>query len=378
MVGTLLSAEQEALKDLAADFAARELRPVAWEFDRDGTFPRAIAEQAHALGLMNMHLPERFGGPGRGVFEGVLVEEELAWGCAGIQTTIGANALPIAVVEFGGSEEVQHEFFSALVAAPRFAAFCLTEPTAGSDIGAILTQARRTTGGYVLNGSKCFITNGAHADFYVVFAKTAPDAGVRGISAFLVRRDESVTIDREEDKLGQRASNTAAVSFHDTQIDARYRLGGEGEGFALAMRTLDRTRPGTAAMAVGIARAALEFAVSHSKEREQFGAPLADKQAIQFMLADMATKVHLARLAAWHAASVADSGRSNTAEAAHAKRFAADSAMEVTTDAVQIFGGYGYMRDFPVEKLMRDAKLMQIYEGTSQVQRMIIARELLR
>jgi acyl-CoA dehydrogenase len=239
------------------------------------------------------------------------------------------------------------------------------------------TRAKRDGDKYVLNGSKCFITNGGYADWFTVYAKTEPDAGHRGISAFLVRKDDTVIVDKKEDKMGQRASNTATITFNDTEVDARYLLGEENKGFKLAMMTLDRTRPGVAAMATGIARAAFEFATEYSKERVQFGVPIAMHQAIQFMIADMSTKVHLSRLATWNSAVLLDQGKRNTLESSHAKRFAADSAMEVTTDAVQVYGGYGFIKDYPVEKLMRDAKIMQLYEGTSQIQRLVIARETL-
>ena len=230
---------------------------------------------------------------------------------------------------------------------------------------------------YVINGSKMFITNGGYADWYTVYAKTDPEAGHRGISAFVVPRDAGVVVDKHEDKMGQRASNTATITFNDVEVPAANLLGEENHGFKLAMMTLDHTRPGVAAMAVGIARAAFEFAVEYSKERVQFGVPIAMHQAIQFLIADMATKVHLARLATWDSAVLLDQGKRNTLESSHAKRFAADTAMEVTTDAVQVYGGYGFIKDYPVEKLMRDAKIMQLYEGTSQIQRLVIARETL-
>jgi acyl-CoA dehydrogenase len=230
---------------------------------------------------------------------------------------------------------------------------------------------------WVINGSKCFITNGSHASFFTVYAKTDKDAGHRGISCFLVPKDDTVTVDKKEDKMGQRASDTATITFNDTAVPAGHLIGEENKGFKLAMMTLDRTRPGVAAMAVGIARAAFEFATEYSKQRVQFGVPIAMHQAVQFMIADMATKVHLSRLAAWQSAVLLDQGRRNTIESSHAKRFAADSAMEVATDAVQVYGGYGFIKDYPVEKLMRDAKIMQLYEGTSQIQRLVIARETL-
>jgi acyl-CoA dehydrogenase len=231
---------------------------------------------------------------------------------------------------------------------------------------------------YVINGSKCFITNGGYADYYTVYAKTDKEAGHKGISAFVVEREwDGVTVDKKEDKLGQRASNTATISFNDVEVPAENLLGEENHGFKLAMMTLDRTRPGVAAMAVGIARAAFEFATEYSKERVQFGVPIAMHQAIQFMIADMATKVEAGRLLTWQSASLLDQGKRNTLASSHAKRFAADSAMEVTTDAVQVYGGYGFIKEYPVEKLMRDAKIMQLYEGTSQIQRLVIAREVL-
>ncbi len=377
MIDFTLTDEQKNLREMAHDFAEKEIRPVAWEYDKDGTWPQDVIDKAWEVGLMNTHAPEEFGGPGLSFMDGTLVEEELSWGCSGIATSIGANGLAAAPVALGGSHEVQKEYFTSLTERKTLASFCLTEPDAGSDVSGMRTRAVKNGDKYVINGSKCFITNGTYADWYTVYAKTDPDAGHRGISAFLVRRDDTVTVDKKEDKMGQRASNTATITFNDTEVDARYLLGEENKGFKLAMMTLDRTRPGVAAMATGIARAAFEFATEYSKERVQFGVPIAMHQAIQFMIADMATKVHLSRLAAWNSAVLLDQGKRNTIESSHAKRFAADTAMEVTTDAVQVYGGYGFIKDYPVEKLMRDAKIMQLYEGTSQIQRLVIARETL-
>jgi len=239
------------------------------------------------------------------------------------------------------------------------------------------TRAVRKGDTYVISGQKCFITNGGHADWFTVYAKTDPDAGHRGISAFVVPKDDTVIVDKKEDKMGQRASNTATITFNETEVPAANLLGDENKGFKLAMMTLDRTRPGVAAMAVGIARAAFEFATQYSKERVQFGVPIAMHQAIQFMIADMATEIEASRLLTWQSAVQLDHGMRNTLSSAHAKRFAADTAMKVTTDAVQVYGGYGFIKDYPVEKLMRDAKIMQLYEGTSQIQRLVIARETL-
>ena len=377
MVDFTLTDEQKSLRELAHDFAEGEIRPVAWEHDRDGTWPVDVLQKAHDVGLMNTHAPEKFGGAGLGYLDGCLIEEELAWGCSGIQTSLGCNGLAAAPVAIGGSDEVQAEFFGDLTESLRFASFCLTEPDAGSDVSGMRTRAVKQGDAYVLNGSKCFITNGGYADWFTVYAKTDPDAGHRGISAFLVRKDDTIIVDKKEDKMGQRASNTATITFNDTVVDSRYLLGEENKGFKLAMMTLDRTRPGVAAMATGIARAAFEFARDYSKERVQFGVPIAMHQAIQFMIADMATKVHLSRLATWNSAVLLDQGARNTLESSHAKRFASDSAMEVATDAVQVYGGYGFIKEYPVEKLMRDAKIMQLYEGTSQIQRLVIARETL-
>ncbi len=377
MVDFTLSDEHRAIRELAHDFAEKEIRPVAWQYDRDATFPQDIIERAFAVGLMNVHIPERYGGPGLSYMEGCLIEEELAWGCSGIQTTLACNGLATAPVLLGGSDELKREYVGRLTEAPLLASFCLTEPDAGSDVSGMRTTAVRCHDKWVINGSKVFITNGGYANWYTVYAKTDKDAGHRGISAFIVPRDAGVTIDRHEDKLGQRASDTAAVSFNDVEIPADHLIGEENKGFRLAMMTLDRTRPGVAAMATGVARAAFEFACAYSKERVQFGVPIAMHEAIQFMIADMATDIEAARLLTWQSAVLLDQGLRNTLASSHAKRFAADTAMKVATDAVQIYGGYGFIKDYPVEKLMRDAKIMQLYEGTSQIQRLVIAREVL-
>jgi acyl-CoA dehydrogenase len=377
VVDFTLTDEQKALRELAHDFAEKEIRPVAWEHDKDGSWPAEVFAKAHEVGLMNTHIPEEYGGPGLSYLDGCLIEEELSWGCSGITTSLGANGLASAPVILAGSDEIKKKYLGMLAEELKYASFCLTEPGAGSDVSSMRTRAVKKGDKYVINGQKCFITNGTYADWYTVYAKTDPDAGHRGISAFLVPRDDTVVIDKKEDKMGQRASNTATVTFNETEIPADHLLGEENKGFKVAMMTLDRTRPGVAAMATGIARAAMEFAVEYSKERVQFGVPIAMHQAIQFMIADMATKVHLSRLATWNSAVLLDNGARNTLESSHAKRFAADSAMEVATDAVQVYGGYGFIKEYPVEKLMRDAKIMQLYEGTSQIQRLVIARETL-
>jgi acyl-CoA dehydrogenase len=378
VVDFTLTDEQKDLREMAHNFAEKEMRPVAWDYDKDGTWPQEVIEKAWEVGLMNNHLPEEYGGPGLDYLSGCLIEEELGWGCSGIGTSITCNGLATAPVMLAGSDEVKKKYLGMLSEEPKLASFCLTEPDAGSDVSGMRTSAVKMGDEYVINGSKCFITNGGYADWYTVYAKTDKDAGHKGISAFVVPRDaDGVTVDKKEDKLGQRASNTATISFNDVRIPKENLLGEENKGFKLAMMTLDRTRPGVAALAVGIGRAAFEFAAEYSKERVQFGVPIAMHQAIQFMIADMATKVEAARLLVWQSASLLDQGKRNTLASSHAKRFAADSTMEITTDAVQVYGGYGFIKEYPVEKLMRDAKIMQLYEGTSQIQRLVIAREVL-
>ncbi len=378
MVDFTLTDEQKDLRELAHSFAEKEMRPVAWEYDKDGTWPQDVIDKAWEVGLMNTHVPEAYGGPGLDYLSGCVIEEEIGWGCSGIGTSLMANGLAAAPVGLGGSEETKKKYLGMLTESAKLASFCLTEPDAGSDVSGMKTRAVKQGDKYVLNGSKCFITNGTYADWFTVYAKTDPEAGHRGISAFVVDATaDGVTVDKKEDKMGQRASNTATISFNDVEVPAENLLAEENHGFKLAMMTLDRTRPGVAAMAVGIARAAFEFAAEYSKERVQFGVPIAMHQAIQFMIADMATKVDAARLLTWNSAVQLDQGQRNTLRSSEAKRFASDSAMEVTTDAVQVYGGYGFIKEYPVEKLMRDAKIMQLYEGTSQIQRLVIAKEVL-
>ena len=378
MVEFTLTDEQKDLRELANSFADKEMRRVAWEYDKDGTWPQDIIDKAWEVGLMNTHIPEAYGGPGLDYLSGCIIEEEVGWGCSGIGTSLMANGLASAPVTLGGSEETKKKYLGMLTEAPKLASFGLTEPDAGSDVSGMKTRAVKQGDKYVLNGSKCFITNGTYADWFTVFAKTDPEAGHRGISAFVVDASApGVTVDKKEDKMGQRASNTATISFQDVEVPAENLLAEENKGFKLAMMTLDRTRPGVAAMATGIARAALEYATEYSKERVQFGVPIAMHQAIQFMIADMATKVEASRLLVWNSAFLLDQGVRNSRVSSMAKRFAADSAMEVTTDAVQVYGGYGFIKEYPVEKLMRDAKIMQLYEGTSQIQRLVIAKEVL-
>ena len=372
-----LTPEQKGLRELAHDFAEKEIRPKAAEYDEHSTHPADIVAKAHEIGLMNPHLPQELGGAGLGAFEGILIGEELCWGCSGIGTSIVANILGALPVLIAGTEEQQHKWLPPLLEDLILCSFGLTEPNAGSDVSGIQTTAVRRGDEYVVNGSKMFITNAGHASWVVVFASTDKSKGHRGLSAFVVPTDvPGVTVEKHLDKMGQRATDTSALAFQDAVVPAGNLLGEEGDGFKIAMMTLDRTRPGTAAGAVGVARAAYEYAVEYAKQRVQFGQPIAINQGVNFLVADMAAEIEAARLLCWQAAWLLDQGERGTLQSSYAKRFAADTAMKVTTDAVQIFGGYGYIKEYPVEKLMRDAKLFQIYEGTSQIQRLVIAREI--
>ena len=378
MVGFDPTPEQEALREMVHKFAANEIRPRAAEWERDGVFPLERFRKAFDLGLMTGFIPESYGGQGLTMLDTCILEEEISWGCSGVATSMNANALALGPILLAGTGEQQRAFVQPFATEFRFASFCLTEPGAGSDVGGIATTARRDGDGYVLNGRKCFITNGAHASQYTVFASTDRSRGHRGLSAFVVPRETpGVSSGKKEDKMGQRASETSDVLFEDVRVPEANRLGAEGEGFKIAMRTIDYARAGVAAMAVGVARAAYEHAAEYGRQRVQFGQPIAMNQAIYFLLADMATDIEAARLLTWKAAWLADQGKRNTKESSFAKAFAADLAMRAATDEVQNLGGYGYMKDYPVEKLMRDAKLLQIFEGTSQIQRMVIAKETL-
>jgi acyl-CoA dehydrogenase len=378
-VSFALSDEQASLRSVAREFAEKEIRPKAAAYDEAQTHASEVVAKAHEVGLMNLHIPAELGGLGLSCFDGMLIGEELNWGCSGIGTTIGSNGLGTAPVLIAGSDEQKRQWLAPLVDEPILCSFALTEPDAGSDVARIKTTAERVGDDYVLNGSKMFITNAGHAAWAVVFASTDRSKKQRGLSAFVVPMDsEGVTIEKHLEKMGQRATDTSAFALTDVKVPAANRLGAEGDGFKIAMQTLDFTRPGTAAAAVGVAQAAYELAVAYAKERVTFDVPIAMHQAINFMVADMATEIEASRLLVWQAAWMLDEGRGRgaTLYSSFAKRFSADTAMKVTTDAVQIFGGYGYMKEYPVEKLMRDAKLFQIYEGTSQIQRLVIAREI--
>jgi acyl-CoA dehydrogenase len=374
-----LNDDQKALRELAHEFAEREIRPREAEYDEHMTHPADVIAKAHEVGLMNLHVPEEYGGPGLGCFEGLLVGEEIYWGCSGMGTSISANGLGAGPVIIAGTDEQKRRWLPPLLESPVLCSFGLSEPGAGSDVASMKTTAVRKGDEYVLNGSKTFISNAGYADWTVVFAKTDASKGHKGISAFVVPMDTpGVSIEKHLDKMGQRSTDTSAFALQDVVVPADHLLGQEGDGFKIAMATLDFTRPGTAIGAVGVAQAAYEHAVQYAKERVTFDVPIAMHQGVNFLIADMATEIEAARLLCWQAGWMLDNGfgRKATLYSSFAKRFAADTAMKVTTDAVQVFGGYGYIKEYPVEKLMRDAKLFQIYEGTSQIQRLVIAKEI--
>ena len=374
-----LSPEQQQLKQTAHRFAAEEIVPVAAKHDEEQLFPEAIAKKAWELGLMNLEIPTEYGGPGLGVLDTCLMLEELNYGCAGITNSIAANGLAIIPVLEFGSDEQKSRYLGQLVREPSFAAFCITEPGAGSDAAGIATTYRAVGDEYVLNGTKHFISNGTVASWYVVFATQDRKLRHQGISAFVFPADlPGITKHRMKNKLGQRAADTAEIAFEDVRVPKSALLGREGDGFRVAMRTFDRSRPEIGAIAIGISQRALDESTRYAKERQQFGQAIAQFQAVQFMLADMAIEVEAMRLLTYKAAWMLDEGAHASIVSSYAKAFGADHAMRIATDAVQIFGGYGYMKEYPVEKLMRDAKLLQIYEGTSQVQRIVIARNLLK
>ncbi|CAM4016787.1 acyl-CoA dehydrogenase [Corallococcus sp. ZKHCc1 1396] len=374
-----LTESQRALQDAARKYAREVVRPKAAHYDETSEFPRDLLSTAFELGLLNMAIPSEYGGGGLSHLEQVIVCEELAWGCAGVATSIIANDLANLPIILHGTEDQKKRLLSGFGQKLKFSSFCLTEPSAGSDVAAMSTTARREGDEYVLNGTKCFITNGGYADQFTVFATLDKGKKHKGITCFVVEgRPQGVSTGKHENKMGQRASNTVTVNFDEVRVPVANRIGEEGEGFKVAMATLDNSRPLTASLSVGIARAALEYSLEYSAQRQTFGKPIREHQGVQFMLADMAMNTHAARLLTWESAWVLDEGQRNTLQSSYAKCFAADMAMKVATDAVQVYGGYGYMKDYPVEKLMRDAKLIQVYEGTSQVQRLVIAKELFR
>lgn len=372
------SEDSLALADTARKFAKESMIPVAAKYDELGKMPMEVFQAAWELGLINVELPESVGGLEVSTVEGCLIAEELAYGCAGIATSIVCNHLGALPLMIGGTQEQQQHWLTKLSEEMCFVSYACSEPEAGSDVASMRTKLVKDGDGWILSGQKRWITNAAHAKFYTGFGTIDPALGHRGITGFVVSADApGVSVGKKENKLGQRASSTCDVLFDDVKLGPENILGEPGRGFALAMETFDKSRPMIAAQCAGLIRRALDESVQYAKERKTFGVPIAQHQAIQFMIAEMAMAHETTRLLYSKAAWEVDNGIKRTSTSAMAKAMGADLAMKCTTDAVQIFGGYGYTKEYPVEKLMRDAKLMQIYEGTSQIQRLVIAKNLL-
>ncbi len=375
-----LTEEQQMIKDLAHKIAEERIKPVAAHYDETGEFPWDIMKVLAQADLFGVYIPEEYGGFGGGVFEQVLVVEELSRACSGIAVSYAASGLGAFPILLFGTEEQKRKYMPSIASGEKLAAFALTEANAGSDAAGIETTAVLDGDHYVLNGTKQWITNGGEAEIYTVIAMTNKNKGARGATAFIVEKGTpGFSFGKKENKMGIRASATRELIFEDCRIPKENVLGREGMGFMVAMKTLDRTRPGIGAQAVGIAQGAFEVALNYARERRQFGQPISSFQAVQHMLADMATQIEAARALTYATARTIDSGETDfSKESAMTKVFASDVAMKVTTDAVQILGGYGYMKEYPVEKMMRDAKITQIYEGTNQIQRNVIAFELIK
>ena len=375
----LFTEEQLELQEMVREFVEKEITPIAGAMDEENATRPELFEKAADMGLLNVIVPEEYGGLGLDSVTVAMMYEELGKGCAGVATSMAANSLATAPVLLAGNDE-QKRMWCDILNEGGLAAFALTEPGAGSDAGGVATRAvhDKENGTYILNGTKAFITNGGIADIYLIFANTRKDGGIRGLTAFIVPKGTpGVKVGRKEDKMGIRPSNTCELILDNVVIPEANRVGREGQGFRIAMQTLDSARPFVGAVAVGLAQAALDMAVAYAKERKQFGQPIASFQMVQNMVADMAMKVDAARLLVYRACSMRDAGEVFTKEAAMAKCYAADVAVQVTTDAVQIMGGYGYSKENPAEKRMRDAKIMQIYEGTNQIQRLVIANKVM-
>jgi len=373
-----LSPEQQALVDNVARFTRERIVPNAAELDRESTFPYEILKEAWELGLIAPIVPVEYGGAGASHVDQALICEELSYGCSGIETSIAASTLAATPVILGGTEAQKKKYLGMISNEFALCSYATTEPSAGSDVAAMQMRAVQKGDDWVLNGQKCFITNASHARWYVIFATVDPKLKHRGIAGFIVDRDSAgLSLGKKEDKLGQRASDTNTVILEDVVVKKENLLAPAGEGFKLAMQTFDATRPDIAMSAAGIMRRCIDECVRYAKERKTFGQPIASHQAIQFMLADMAMKAEATRLLALKAASMLDKGQRSSLYSAYAKALGADSAMQSAIDAVQIFGGNGFIKDYPVEKLMRDAKILQIYEGTSQIQRVVIGKHLL-
>ena len=370
---------QTEFQQLARDFARNEIAPAAAHHDQTGEYPHEIIKKAWEVGLTNTHIPEDCGGLGLSVTDGSVIAEEIAWGCTGIGTAMEANGLAEAPVIVAGTDAQKKKYLGRMTEAPLLAAYAVTEPGAGSDVAAARTTAVRKGDTWVINGEKMWITNGSVANWYFVLAKTDSEAGTgNAFTGFIVDRDSpGITVGKKEWNMGQRASDTRGITFENVEVPDANRLGDEGFGFKIAMKAFDRTRPMVSAAAVGLSQRAMDESIKYAQERQTMGKPIARHQAIAFMIADMATKIEAARLLVRQSCWMVDNGKQNTKHASMAKAFAADAAMEISTNAVQVHGGYGYSSEYPVEKLMRDAKVFQIYEGTSQIQRLIISRHVL-
>ena len=378
MIDFSLTEEQKALQEMSREFSEKEMKPNAARYDKGDEFPEDVMQKAFEVGFLTCTIPKEFGGGDLSELDTVIISEELAAGCAGMYTTMMVNALAYTPIILYGNDEQKKKFLIPQTEKMSFASFCLTEREAGSDAGSAKTKAEKRGDEYVINGSKCFISNGGIASWYAVFALTDPEKGARGMSAFIVSRETpGIIVGKIEDKMGHRASNTAELFFEDVRVPAENLLAKEGMGFIIAMKTLDNTRAPVGAAGVGVARAAMEYAIEYAKTRVQFGKPIALFQHTAFKIAQMATEIDAARQLVWRAAWMMDQGMSCGKESAMAKMFGSDVAMKVTTEALQILGGYGYMKDYPMEKLMRDAKLLQIYEGTNEIQRLVISREVI-
>ena len=378
MFDPTLSEEQKALTETARRFAAEKIVPVAGHFDETGEWPDEILKAAWELGLMNVEIPEAYGGLGLSTFDGCLVSDELAYGCAGIATSVMANHLASLPLLIAGTEAQKEQYLGALTAEPIFSSYACSEPEAGSDVAGMQTRIIQDGDDWILNGQKRWITNAGHASWYTGFATTDPTLRHKGIVAFVVPREcPGVSTGKKENKLGQRASDTSDVLFEDVRLTSENILGEPGQGFSIAMETFDKSRPMIAALCSGLIRRAAEESRAYALERKTFGVPIAQHQAVQFMIAEMVMAEEAVKMLWMKAAWEVDQGIKRTSTSAIAKAWGADLAMKSTTDAVQVFGGYGYTKEYPVEKLMRDAKLLQIYEGTSQIQRVVIARNYL-
>jgi acyl-CoA dehydrogenase len=370
-----LTEDQKALQQKARDFAIREVLPVARKYDESEEFPLPVIKKAWEEKLLNLGIPKKYGGQGYGLLDACLVVEEMSSACPGMATSIFDNNLGAEPIVIGGNEEQKERILGELINEPKLIAFATSEPTMGSDVAGMKCRAEKDGEEYILNGAKFWITNGGYADYITVFATADPEKKHKGIGAFIVdTKTEGVKLGKHIPKLGQRSSNTVAVALKNVRIPKENVLAKPGRGFVLGMQTFAHTRPAIGAFAVGCARSAMEYSIDYAQKREAFGRPIANYQVIQEKIANMYKDIEAARLLTYKAAWEADQGLDNNMSSAIAKAFASDVAMNVTTEAVQIYGGYGYLRTYPVEKLFRDAKLYQIYEGTSEIQRIIISR----